>query len=731
MNTIVIHVGDILNDKENKIEYSIIFVNPNDDLLIVCKRNTTKLCVSALVLSIIYKNIVSGTFNVVEKETVVYDEDNMSDATIEANEKRSAIIKDFADKYGPDYSTFLKKNYDLYIRYDLPQKYGVSHVTVYNLIRKYLQSGCDVNSVYDRRTLGANSKVKTNYKTKIGKKPDLGTQGIIITDDIKAIFDKVLAYYASGRSKSYKFVYNLMIAEYFSDQKEIDGGVQYVPFPISERPTYEQFYYYAKKKFSAEEIGVIKTSRMEYRNNMRLIRSDVQKAAIAPAYITEMDELESDLELVDSQTRTMNIGRAIVYCLIDVCTRLIMAVSVSLENNSVRGFTNCFMFLADDKRKIANRYGLDFDDTMWPSGYLPKIIRTDRGSEYMSGEVGRICNELGITLEPVPAGTGSLKGVVEQSFHQLHCSINPLTERRGLITKRNESNHHKQAKLTITEFTKIVLNCALAHNTSTIEKFKLSARQTKDGVYPIPIVLWQDGCNHGLEPKRIINKEQFAWTLMTKESGKISRNGLTVNGINYLPVNDADLENHMAKAGNKSVPFECRMDRRIVDRVYYLKDNKLRYCELNAESTDNAEFKGLMFEDAMALKKARRLLIAKSKRETDDTNVFTVMTNKQTVENAVRETNTALKNASNTGSPKKEVDTTNIKKNRAAERRTVMEEHYIGNRLLGDNQSGAFTSTKSSDTNYTSPDVSDDFDAFFSDDETDWSKAIKDERKGE
>lgn len=90
---------------------------------------------------------------------------------------------------------------------------------------------------------------------------------------------------------------------------------------------------------------------------------------------------------------------------------------------------------------------------------------------------------------------------------------------------------------------------------------------------------------------------------MTKESGKISRNGLTVNGINYLPVNDADLENHMAKAGNKSVPFECRMDRRIVDRVYYLKDNKLRYCELNAESTDNAEFKGLMFEDAMALKK--------------------------------------------------------------------------------------------------------------------------------
>lgn len=719
-------------DIDNNIEYSVIYVNSKDDLLIVCQKNTTKLSLSSLILSKIHKGIIEGLFRVTEQETIVYDASNMSDKTLKSNRNREAMIKEFTDKYGPDYSAFLKKNYDSFIRYDLPKKYNISHTTAYSLIKKYLQSGCDINSIYDKRTLGMNSKVKTNYKAKIGKKPDLGSQGIIITDEIKAIFDKALEYYTSGRSKSYKFVYNLMIAEYFSDQKEINGGVQFVPFPISERPTYDQFYYYARKKFTAEEIGVIKTSRMEYKNNMRLIRSDVQKAAIAPAYITEMDELESDLELVDSQTRTMDIGRAVVYCLIDVCTRLIMAVSVSLENNSVRGFTNCFMFLADDKRKVANRYGLDFDDAMWPSGYLPKIIRTDRGSEYMSGEVGRICNELGITLEPVPAGTGSLKGVVEQSFHQLHCSINPLTERHGLITKRNDSNHHKQARLTIEEFTKIVLNCAIAHNTSTIENFKLSARQTKEGIYPIPVVLWQDGCKQGLEPKRIVNKEQFAWTLMTKESGKISRNGLTVNGINYLPVGDSDLENQMAKAGNKTIPFECRMDRRIVDRVYYLKDNKLRYCELNMDSTDNAEFKGLMLEDAMALRKARRLLIAQSKRETDDTDIFTAMTNKETVDNAVRATNSALRNATEDGEPRKAVDTTNIKKNRATERRAIMDDHYIGNRLLGENQSSNTSEpTKDIPTNYVAPDETDDFDAFFSNDETDWSKAIKDERKGE
>ena len=694
----------------------------------MCQRGITKLSLSALQLSTIYKGIVRGEYKIEPKKTFVYDENVMTPSTVDANKKREALIRDIDDKYGPDYSAFLKKNYDSYLRHDLPEKYGMKHGTVYNLFRKYMQSGCDITSVYDKKTLG-NSRVKEHYTEKTGKKPDLSPQGIIITDEVKTIFDKMLDYYTSGRSKSYRFVYNLMIAEYFSDQREIDGGVQYTALPITERPTYNQFYYYAQKKITADKMGVIKTSRMEYRNNMRLIRSDVQKAAIGPGYITEMDELESDLELVDSKTRTMDIGRAIVYCLIDVCTRLIMAVSVSLENNSVRGFTNCFMFLADDKRKTANRYGLDFDEAMWPSGYLPKIIRSDRGSEYMSNEVGRICNELGITLEPVPPGTGSLKSVVEQSFHQLHCSLNPVTEKHGLITKRKDSGHHRQARLTIQEFTKIVLHCAVAHNTSTIENFKLTAQQTKDQIYPIPVVLWKYGCERGLEPKRIINKEQFAWTLMTKESGKISRNGITANGINYLPVEDIDLERRMAAAGNRIMPFECRMDRRIVDKLYYLKDNRLRYCEINMGSTDNAEYAGLMLEDAMALRKARKLLVAKSKRATEETDFFTAKSTKQTVDDAVRATNKALKNRSDGNKPA--VDDGNIRKNRASERRQTMNEHYIGTHLLDDKKPYEKSDSPAGPTAVTEAYETDEFDAFFSEEEIDWKKAIRDERKEE
>ena len=120
--TITLHTGDVLIDKENAIEYSIIFVNVREDAIIVCQRNITKLSLSVLKLSEVYKGVVTGAFAVESKESFVYDENEMSASTVEANKKRVALIRDISDKYGPDYSAFLKKNYDSYLRHDLPEK---------------------------------------------------------------------------------------------------------------------------------------------------------------------------------------------------------------------------------------------------------------------------------------------------------------------------------------------------------------------------------------------------------------------------------------------------------------------------------------------------------------------------------------------------------------------------------------------------------------------------------
>lgn len=77
---------------------------------------------------------------------------------------------------------------------------------------------------------------------------------------------------------------------------------------------------------------------------------------------------------------------------------------------------------------------MGFDNpAMWQSNIIPRRLRVDRGSEFKSKEFNRICNELGIEKQIVPGASGSLKGIVEQSFHQMHSKQNPHLENYGLI----------------------------------------------------------------------------------------------------------------------------------------------------------------------------------------------------------------------------------------------------------------------------------------------------------
>ena len=68
----------------------------------------------------------------------------------------------------------------------------------------------------------------------------------------------------------------------------------------------------------------------------------------------------------------------------------------------------------------------------------------------------RICNELGIELQIVSGASGSLKGVVEQSFHPMHSRQNEHLEDNGLIENRYDSHHHREATLNIEQYTKTV-----------------------------------------------------------------------------------------------------------------------------------------------------------------------------------------------------------------------------------------------------------------------------------
>ena len=55
--------------------------------------------------------------------------------------------------------------------------------------------------------------------------------------------------------------------KYYSETKIINGATTVGLMPESQRPTYNQFYYYCSKHITEQEKDLIKTSAAEQRNN--------------------------------------------------------------------------------------------------------------------------------------------------------------------------------------------------------------------------------------------------------------------------------------------------------------------------------------------------------------------------------------------------------------------------------------------------------------------------------
>lgn len=116
-----------------------------------------------------------------------------------------------------------------------------------------------------------------------------------------------------------------MMRVYFSSTDVIDGEQTIRLKPESERPTFYQFYYYAHKRLTRKEINRIKTSAEQQRNDHRLLLSDSLDGVKGPGDLVEIDACEVDISLVSEVNPEKTVGRPVVYFMIDVYTRIILA----------------------------------------------------------------------------------------------------------------------------------------------------------------------------------------------------------------------------------------------------------------------------------------------------------------------------------------------------------------------------------------------------------------------
>lgn len=569
---------------DNK-KYRLIYASGNAGIL--CELDTTKLSLTYYSLDELEnKNII-----VLPEENFIIDFDKMSEKELNEYNYRKSIIEQINKEYGPTYMGLLGKQKKQLIN-DIIDKEHISKSTLWLWIRKYLQSGMNDNSLVDVR-YHATPRKFYHYNKKTGRPTKYNVQtGIPLTNEVLMHFDSALNQIKFGREMTINKAYFWMIRKYYSYQPDpTDKAVEWLP--ISERPTLNQFYYYVKKHFSKLERDIAKSSEMDVRNNHRLLLSSSRTDAYRPGKICECDALEADLSIISELDPDQSIGRPIVYMMIDVYTSMIVAVSASFQNNSYIGLTNLMLNLGTDKVDYARRYDIIIQPDMWRSCFIPDSIRCDRGSDFASDDFGTVCTRLGIKRDLVTPGTGSMKGLIEETFASFQKSFRANLENKGLITKRHDSNHHKESLLTLKQFTQMLINFVITHNQKTLINYPMTADmlRTKD-FEPIPTILWDYGCNKYGEPKYITNaiKNQYLYDLLIEKTAYISRKGITLSGLVYVNETDKYLLNKMYEAGQNKKQFIVRCDPRDVSKIYYMYNNELHIADLNIKLNGQIDY---------------------------------------------------------------------------------------------------------------------------------------------
>ena len=143
---------------------------------------------------------------------------------------------------------------------------------------------------------------------------------------------------------------------------------------------------------------------------------DLQGAGGIPPAVTEpleqvqIDHTVIDLIVVDERDR-QPIGRPYLTIVIDVFTRCVLGLVVTLEAPSAVSVGLCLAHTACDKRPWLEGLNVEMD---WPMSGKPRQLYLDNAAEFKSEALRRGCEQHGIELDYRPPGQPHYGGIVER-----------------------------------------------------------------------------------------------------------------------------------------------------------------------------------------------------------------------------------------------------------------------------------------------------------------------------
>ena len=533
----MICINDIFESLENGKEFRVLWINHGNDLAYIIELADNKLP-AAIKFTEIEKQLQGGYIRITGDDPYInkLPEQEIPDKEKEFRETVWNAVKDLVENEPMIYEKGLRGKLVL----GVSSRENITKKTLYKYLRWYWQRGKNKNAFLpNTRNRGGKNKQRKLGGSKVGRRTKYGeTAGKNVDEAIKLIFEKAIKkYYHTRQEYNFKTAYELMVKEYFTKTVEQpDGTIRNELIEFNEIPTLRQFQYWYSKKYDVKEKLIARKGQKQYDLNHRAIlgKSDTDIQGTGAQF--QIDATVGDIYLVSQFNRANIIGRPVIYFIIDVFSRMIAGMYIGLEGPSWTGIMMALANAATDKVAYCADYGISITDAEWPCRHIPDTILADRG-EMEDKAVETLINLLNIRVDNTPAYRADMKGIVEQFFNTINTKSTVLLPGhvKPDMKQRGGNDYRLDAILDIRQFTKIVIQCVINHNTHHfLENYERTERMIADNVKPIPIELWHWGITNFSGQLRSVTEDTIKLCLMPVSTALVTVKGIRFKGLYYL-----------------------------------------------------------------------------------------------------------------------------------------------------------------------------------------------------
>jgi hypothetical protein len=456
---------------------------------------------------------------------------------------------------------------------------GASEQTLMTCLRLYWRGGMTKDALLGGYAQCGTPKDPVNVDASLprGRKPRNQRYEVFRWPDAaekRKVLATAMRFFKKKKTNSRHLIYRTVVRKHYSVQGA-DGKLKMRP--LGERPSPAQVLYLLDKHQSLESVLRRKHGDDNFENNVQPKTGSARNYANGVGQYYEIDSTIPDVWICAEDNPATVIGKATLYLIVDVYSRLIVGFHLTLDSPSWSSALEAMMSLVEDKRELCKRWGFEYRDEDWLAhGVWPAFFRADRGPEFTGHDSDTIAEGLETGLINVPRRRAPRKGTVECTFKLVHV---PLKDHVGGYTlaadigKRQTDDGKGEATRTLKSVGQEILAAIRLHNQKVHKRVELPAADIYRGLQPIPSAMWKRDYEERSGMLTRYSADYMRFKLLPRsDKFTVTPSGVFFKGLVWEP-GAASKQKWLLPATRKPYEVSASYHRNLVD-VIYVHDKK-------------------------------------------------------------------------------------------------------------------------------------------------------------